>query len=156
MFDNIGERIKGLAIVLNIIGTIAAIIIGLLLLTNQKPLFVSGFLVIVLGCILVWMSAYLLYGFGQLIQNTDFLVRNINNEKRKTTQKELSNTSQNILYVSRNKLSDATLNGITSKCDICKNDYLVTYDADIHKTTGLEQGKVCNKCVNKFKKIKAD
>ena len=66
MFDNIGGKIKTLALVCTVIGMIASVLWGLILLSERMVLlgvFVAG-----LGCLASWISSFLLYGFGELIE----------------------------------------------------------------------------------------
>lgn len=43
----------------------------------------SGVLIIIFGSLASWLSALTLYGFGQLIENTDALVEQGNQKKTK-------------------------------------------------------------------------
>ena len=88
MFKNIGKKIKGLAVVLCILGILIAVVIGLLfiviavgLLGNQLFPTLSkgvkiglGIISIVVGFLGSWIGSFVLYGLGQLIDNTDKLV----------------------------------------------------------------------------------
>ena len=73
MYDNIGEKIKGLAKASFIVAAIAEVITGIALMATDEDLILYGFLVIVVGPIVAWFSSWLLYGFGQLIENSDIL-----------------------------------------------------------------------------------
>ncbi len=81
MFSNIGGKIMAAAKVLCWLGIIASIIIGIVFFWaaseayNDGTLFaVFGVLVIVLGSIMSWVGSFFLYGFGQLVENSDSLV----------------------------------------------------------------------------------
>ena len=75
MFDNIGRKIKTLASVLAWIGIVLSIIYGLILLADGKDdNVVVGVIIIVVGSLCSWLSSFVLYGFGQLIENSDILV----------------------------------------------------------------------------------
>ncbi len=77
MFRNIGKKIKTLAlvicwvqIVINVIGGIAAMVaIGRVV--NPAAGFFLGLLIIALGVLIAWIGSFLLYGFGQLVDNSD-------------------------------------------------------------------------------------
>lgn len=73
MFDNIGSKIKYLAQTITIISIICYAAIGLALMIAGSALI--GFAVILIGSLLSWVSSFLLYGFGQLIENSDTLVK---------------------------------------------------------------------------------
>ncbi len=77
MFDNIGGKIKILAQAVCWIGIICAVIFGSVMIINDKDLAFMGFMVMIIGSLVAWVSSFTLYGFGQLIENTDKLVLNI-------------------------------------------------------------------------------
>lgn len=79
MFTNIGSKIKTLAKILAWIGIIVSIIIGIryviLGIENlQSEFVVLGFLCTLIGSLLSWISSFCLYGFGQLVENSDKLI----------------------------------------------------------------------------------
>lgn len=65
MFDNIGGRIKALAVVTCILGMIASVIWGFVLFADS-----IGLLVMAVGCVCSWVGTFTLYGFGELIEET--------------------------------------------------------------------------------------
>ena len=74
MFENIGRKIKGLAVVLCIVGIIASFYIGL----KSYSLIQAG-LTIVLGSLLSWVGSFALYGFGDLIDTAHEIKQEIIN-----------------------------------------------------------------------------
>lgn len=74
MFDNIGGKIKTLAKVVCWIGIIACIITGIVLMATDEDLILVGILTVVVGSLLSWVGSFALYGFGQLIENSDEIV----------------------------------------------------------------------------------
>ena len=81
MYDNIGGKIKNWAIWIFIVEAIAAIIGGIALIANDNGL--VGFLTIVFGPIAAWVSSWLLYGFGQLVENSDIIAAEYNRKNAK-------------------------------------------------------------------------
>ena len=75
MFDNIGGKIKALAKVLTWIEIIVFVVWGIVWMSVGGNFAVLGLVVAVLGSLLAWVSSFLLYGFGQLVENSDKLVR---------------------------------------------------------------------------------
>jgi hypothetical protein len=73
MFDNIGGKIKGLAKVTAWLGIIASVIYGIVLISqsnryyNGSALVITGVIVMAAGSLGSWISSFLLYGFGELI-----------------------------------------------------------------------------------------
>ena len=82
MFTNIGKKIKVLAIVLTVIGILAYVIIGVIIIANSRhndELVVIGIAIMIIGSLMSWLSSFILYGFGQLIDNSDILVQQARN-----------------------------------------------------------------------------
>lgn len=67
MFDNIGEKIKTLAKVLCWIGIIAFVIFGIIVMTSDDDLILTGLLIMIFGSLVSWVSSFFMYGFGDLI-----------------------------------------------------------------------------------------
>lgn len=85
MFDNIGGKIKALAEVVCILGIILSIIGGFIIIAENSGLL--GFMFMVIGSLGSWVSSFTLFGFGQLIENTDLLVKMANKQhSRKKTK----------------------------------------------------------------------
>lgn len=80
MFDNPGEKIKTVAKVFFGIGCVSSVLgwIGVLIIAMESKdgktallIALASFLVLAIGVVLSWISSLLLYGFGQLIDNSD-------------------------------------------------------------------------------------
>ena len=78
MFNNIGGKLKLLAKIVTVIGIVFSIIYGCLLM--ESSIFV-GFLYILLGSLIAYVSSFALYGFGQLIENSDEILKTLKKEK---------------------------------------------------------------------------
>lgn len=81
MFDNIGGKIKGLAKVIFWLEAIAAVIVGLVLVEDTEGL--SLFFAIA-GVLAAWISAWFLYGFGEIIDKLCDIERNTRGGERKS------------------------------------------------------------------------
>jgi hypothetical protein len=68
LYENIGGKIKNWAITIFVIEAIAAIISGIVMLSNDINL--AGALTMIVGPFVAWVSSWLLYGFGELIETT--------------------------------------------------------------------------------------
>lgn len=89
MFDNIGGKIKTLAMVLCVIGMIVSLVFAIVLWSqNDEYNYVTrtysntipaGFGVLVGGCIASWIGSFFMYGFGELIEETT--MNRVYNEK---------------------------------------------------------------------------
>ncbi len=74
-YDNIGGKIKNWAVWIFIVEAIAAIIGGIAIIDINNGM--VGSLVIVFGPIAAWVSSGLLYGFGQLVENSDIIAEEL-------------------------------------------------------------------------------
>jgi len=91
MYDNIGGKIKGLAKVIAVLGIIAAIVTGFALMTiNEDVFFVIGLVITVLGSIVAWISCFVLYGFGELVDKACNIERNICNNEMMSENNSIS------------------------------------------------------------------
>ncbi len=75
MFDNIGGKIKGLAKFVTWVGILASVIVGIGMISistpyGHRPSVPAGILTMVAGSLGAWVSSLVLYGFGELIEQT--------------------------------------------------------------------------------------
>jgi len=70
MFDNIGGKIKTLAQVEAWVGIIGSILIGLFLIFINENYITTGFIILIIGPLGAWLSSLILYGYGELIENS--------------------------------------------------------------------------------------
>lgn len=73
MFENSGEKIRGVAIVVMVLGALGSLIGAIVLwIANNRynPTIALGFGVLVGGVLGSWLCALFTYGFGQLIEDT--------------------------------------------------------------------------------------
>jgi hypothetical protein len=92
MFSNIGNKIKTLAQTLCWVGIILSVIVGIALVITDEITDLIGFLVLICGPIISWLSSFMTYGFGQLIENSDILVEQGYN--RENTELDENSTSK--------------------------------------------------------------
>ena len=74
MFDNIGGKIQKLALVTCGLGCIVSLISAIALWSansSYNPTILSGMIVLVAGALFSWISSFFIYGFGQLIDDTE-------------------------------------------------------------------------------------
>lgn len=81
MFSNIGGKIKVLAMILCWIGIGVSVLSGISILASESDdsiigelmpdgaMAISGLLTMVIGSLTSWLSSFVLYGFGELIEN---------------------------------------------------------------------------------------
>ena len=96
MFDNVGTQIKSVARSVTWLGIIASVI-GFMVFIGNEDTIGLAFAVLIVGCIGSWLSSLTLYGFGQLVENSDIIAG------RTTIEKATENTSNNKSTASDNK-----------------------------------------------------
>ena len=84
MFENIGRKIMTLAQVTSVLGIIASIIGAIVLWTQagrssyaaEGVLNSTAWAILIGGCLGSWIGSFVLYGFGQLIEDTATIAAN--------------------------------------------------------------------------------
>lgn len=80
MFSNIGGKIKSLAVCACTCGIVFSIIYGIYIMTTLRNSHaLTGLLIIIFGSLLSWIGSFVLYGFGQLVENSDTSVEMLKN-----------------------------------------------------------------------------
>ena len=125
MYENIGRKIKGLAIVVFAIMAILSVVAGVFMLFRDNGGFLIGILIAGIGILLSWVGTFFLYGFGQLIENTDILVyqtknmsKNIEKISNNNVQKDVSNEKVAESIKSSNQSAPNTSATVKS-CPLC-------------------------------------
>lgn len=91
MFSNIGGKIKGLAKFICWLGIIISVVAGIVLIISARHsdgyysytdtnMIIVGIIVMVFGSVLSWIGSFVLYGFGELVDNSSKLVELKQNE----------------------------------------------------------------------------
>ena len=96
MYNNVGGKLKKLATVLFVIEACILAIYGVILLSNSEKL---GIIILLVGPIIAWISSWVLYAFGELVDAT------CNNER---------NTREILVYLKGNSdsVSDDESEGV--------------------------------------------
>ena len=130
MYDNIGSKIKSLAKVIFCIGVILCLLGGIALIGTLPDLWFIGLLVMIIGPITSWISTWLLYGFGELIDKACDIERNTrglvpkqqtpsNHEKRTVSVKATPKSQPPV------NLDDANFS--ETICPICRRELAFPY-----------------------------
>ena len=77
MINNIGEKIKTLAICSMIIGCLFSCAGAIICWSDE--LFLIGFVILIGGCLISWYGSFVLYGFGELITQMTDIAKRIQN-----------------------------------------------------------------------------
>ncbi len=106
MFNNIGRKIKTLAKVLCWLGIIASVISGIVMVftgvavnstsvvrgygatadeLSGTAAVIGGIVMMVVGSLVSWIGSFCMYGFGQLVENSDIRTRVALQQSKKET-----------------------------------------------------------------------
>ena len=77
LYENIGGKIKNWAKWMFIFEAIGAVIAGLVLLFTDEDLILYGLLTAICGPIVAYVSSWILYAFGQLVEDVERVRKNI-------------------------------------------------------------------------------
>lgn len=131
MFDDIGSKIKGLAIGVFALGAIGACILGLILISGDVVLF--GVLVIAAGIAIAYVGSFRLYGYGQLIENSDTIVQLLKEAKEREKLSPSRSTSPSPVTASKPSVTSPgkPMDGLKPgegetivRCGKCGKDYI--------------------------------
>ena len=102
MYTKVGTKLQALAIISMCVGVLASLGIGGSFLQNNDTILL-GIIVIVAGIIFSWIASLGIYGFGQLIENSDAIVENTNNIIRivPVTENKIKNEKEHIAQLLR-------------------------------------------------------
>lgn len=153
MFDNIGGKIKDLTKVFCIIGIVACVILGFVLMCIEQVLL--GFIVIFVGSVVCYLGSFFAYGFGQLIQNSDILISELKNKP------DNSDDSQKSVPSASPSLGTSDIKPIVRNITIQNREIPVSVikeDADWIKcpVCGIKQKDKNSKCRNCGQKFMND
>lgn len=97
MFNNIGSKIKSLAVLVSVGGMISSILTGfILLLALDEMGALIGIVIAIVGSALSWIGSFFTYGFGELIENSSIIAKSGNNASfQYANTKNNVNTPQN-------------------------------------------------------------
>ena len=148
MFDNIGGKIKTLASIIAWLGIIVSVIIGIILMISAEEFGFAGLIIVIVGSISSWIRSFLLYGFGELVENSAIIAQKSN---MVSSESKVSNTAgyEGIInQTTQNKtVSRHKWNG---KCQICDKDNVMISAAVIVDNLETRHRNVCDSCFEKY------
>ena len=148
MFNNIGGKIKTLASVITWLGIGLSVIIGIVLMVMAEELILIGLIVAILGSIFSWIGSFLIYGFGELIENSSIIAKKANMSFSEINGSGV-NTGEEIVNQS-NKSKTEFQHKRIGKCQMCDADNVMISSAVIVDDMGMRYRNVCNECYEKY------
>ena len=77
MYENIGEKIKGLAVIGSLIVIVFSILAGMSLISSDRT--TLGVIILIAVPLVTYLSSWLLYGFGELISTANSILYTLQN-----------------------------------------------------------------------------
>lgn len=148
MFNNIGGKIKSLASVLAWFGIGFSVIIGIVLIAADEELFLVGLIVAVLGSISSWIGSFLIYGFGELVENSAIIAQKTNMSFSEIKVSGFNTGEEIINQSTKNKAE--SLHKWNGKCQMCDKDNVMISAAVIIDDMGTRYRNVCDECYEKY------
>ena len=142
MFKNIGGKIKKLSEIVTWIGIIASVILGIIIMLPGDIMILVGVIVMAWGCFSSWIGSFLLYGYGQLIENSDKLVllHIGENDKNEPDLEQREETHKSSVHMTKNSSKDG-------KCDICGKENTPVVYCTIKDDLGTRYRNMCAECM---------
>lgn len=157
MFENIGGKIKTLAKVLCWVGIIVSIILAIIMFISAGDASYSeeglyrglGFGFLLVAPLLSWISSFLLYGFGELIETNCEIARNTryNNGQSYNPFKRDSSVNPVVSNTSAKKEQVHTWVG---NCDMCDKRDVKISAVKIVDDMGTRYRNVCEECAKRY------
>lgn len=138
MFDNIGGKIKAAAQVVTWLGIITSVIGGIAIMVSlESP---TGVLVMIGGSLISWLSSLALYGFGQLIENTDIIAG----------RSRINNTPEYVAKVfdkTQSSTNDIKTPTKLGTCELCDKKDVEVVNCKIVDSLGTRYRNICADCM---------
>ena len=126
MYDNIAKKVKGLAKGIFIIEALGTIVTGIMLLiTGELALF--GLIILICGPLIAWVSSWVLYAFGELVEDVGIIRYQTQIEKNTTSksngliQSKITNNTPAVSNANKIlcKTCGADISADISVCHVC-------------------------------------
>ena len=147
MFKNIGQTLRSVASIVAVMGIFFSVVIGGIMAGGDVP--VIGIVIIIVGSLSSLIYSLILDGLGQLIQNTDILVKNTD----RTSDQQGAQYTQYAVQKpdGAQKLMNVPTNLIkVGTCELCGKTNIKTFECNITLKDGTHRtGYLCQDCLTK-------
>ena len=160
MFDNIGQKIKTLAIVICVIEIVAIIVSGVAFVIVNIESICAVVIAVPIACVLAYAGSFLLVGFGELIIKVSSIESKLRNDEIKekiksnpikqqdVTDKKPANPTRKVDYAcERIKITEHKDFGNCSEC--YQKDTGLTF-CEIKCDLGTKERFLCDSCIQGY------
>ena len=151
MFDHIGKKIMTLSTIISAIGIALSVILGIILMIAFPDLVIIGLLIMALGIFISWVSSWMLYGYGRLIENSEIIAQSYHQTNKKNiaaSQEEIDpNWKKPSTFPQGIESAFSTGETQVGTCGLCdaQNVYLERYK--IKTNLGAKDRYICKNCI---------
>lgn len=161
MFNNIGGKIKELARIISYIGIGVSIFIGIVFILEKETI-LQGIAIAVFGTLISWVGMFVLYAYGQLVENSDMILEIMDLKILKSTEDSYYQNGQNFHNQNEDNFLDEMDEDNSSyssnikvtkrfdKCDLCRKQSEVFVIKNQNVVPSKEK-KICQTCYNKMR-----
>ena len=160
LYENIGSKIKNWAKWIFVIEAIGAVITGLVFLFTDEDLILYGLLTLVCGPIVAWVGSWILYAFGQLVEDVHAMrdkegTTEEVKAKRETEERAKREAEENAKREAEEKAKrEAEEKGIEpepigEKCQLCDGYFDHLTNCEIKDDFGTRFRNICDDCIVK-------
>lgn len=160
MFRNVSGKIKMMAVVLLVVGLFASLVGGIAVIDNGNEFSVpAGLGVMIGGAAVSFAISFLVYGFGQIVENTDKMAENATppmpavrsnaygNKNGERRAEQPNTTGMNAPYARNLAFIDAP----KGKCELCGKEDIQILKCVINDNYGKRYHHICEDCMRKTK-----
>lgn len=119
MFDDIGKKIKSLAVILCCVGIIVYILTAICMISfgsreDEEAIITWGMIILIAGPLLSIINSFIIYGFGELIDKICIIERNICGKEKKSETEKINEIDS---LLSKGLITEEEYNEAVSKQD---------------------------------------
>lgn len=144
LYENIGGKIKSYAKWVFIIEAICAVITGIAMIATNDDMILYGILTLVLGPVIAWVGSWILYAFGQLVEDVHAMR---NEEGTEAEEKAKREKALRLKREAEEKAKRKTASSFCNKCELCGKESDNLHRCKIDDTVGWAD--LCNECAQK-------
>lgn len=144
LYENIGVKIKSWAKWIFIVEAVSAIIGGFIMVGNDDA--EMGLIMVIAGPVVAWVSSWLLYAFGQLVDDVNAIRGQINPGKKEEPKPSavLQNELQEVVF-------DSDVQYKEGNCELCGLSSEQLVYCKIVDDLGVRYRTICKECITKHR-----
>ena len=120
MYNNIGRKVKNMAIIFCLLGIAGSVMLGFVLALNEKTT-ETGILILLIGPFSSWLSSLALYAIGQSAENTDEMMKMVQEFIAQQEKSETIEKTEDKPQVNTHKLPDYDKDSELITIDVIRN-----------------------------------